>query len=155
MNSFYGVMGAPACRFFNPVLPISITATGQWVLRTAREYLERQDYRVLYGDTDSLFVQLLPGDIAAPHAAGERLAASVNAFLAEKLQREFHVASALDLEFQRYCRRFYLPSMRNVHPAHADDAAPPRLQPPRRRGQAVCRAGGETGRTDRTARHRA
>ena len=121
MNSFYGVMGAPSCRFYNPVLPIGITATGQWVLRTARAHLEQQGYHVLYGDTDSLFVQLLAGDRTAPHAAGERLAGIVNAFLAEKLQREFHVVSALDLEFQRYCRHFYLPSARNVHPAHPDD----------------------------------
>ena len=122
MNSFYGVMGAPSCRFYNPVLPVGITATGQWVLRTAREHLEQQGYRVLYGDTDSLFVQLRPEDVAAPHAAGERLAGIVNAFLADKLQREFHVVSALDLEFQRYCRYFYLPFARNVHPVHAEDA---------------------------------
>ena len=122
MNSFYGVMGAPNCRFYNPVLPVGITATGQWVLRTARAHLEQQGYHVLYGDTDSLFVHLRPEDVAAPHAAGERLAGIVNAFLADKLQREFHVVSALDLEFQRYCRHFYLPSARNVHPAHADEA---------------------------------
>ncbi len=122
MNSFYGVMGSPSCRFYNPVLPVGITATGQWVLRTAREHLEQQGYPVLYGDTDSLFVQLRPEDTASPHIAGERLAGIVNAFLADKLQREFHVVSALDLEFQRYCRHFYLPSARNVHAAHADDA---------------------------------
>ena len=122
MNSFYGVMGSPGCRFYNPVLPVSVTATGQWVLRTAREHLEQQGYRVLYGDTDSLFVQLLAGDVAEPHAAGERLAGIVNAFLADKLQREFHVVSELDLEFQRYCRHFYLPSMRNAHSAPTEDA---------------------------------
>ena len=122
MNSFYGVMGSPSCRFYNPLLPIGITATGQWVLRTAREHLAQHGYPVLYGDTDSLFVQLPASDVAAPHAAGERLAGIVNAFLADKLQREFHVVSALDLEFQRYCRHFYLPSMRNVHLAHADEA---------------------------------
>ncbi|MFZ4394653.1 MAG: DNA polymerase II [Kiritimatiellia bacterium] len=121
MNSFYGVMGSPGCRFYNPVLPTGITATGQWVLRTACEHLEQQGYRVLYGDTDSLFVQLLPVDIAAPHAAGERLAGIVNAFLGDKLQREFHVVSALDLEFQRYCRHFYLPFARHIHTTHTEE----------------------------------
>jgi DNA polymerase-2 len=122
MNSFYGVMGSPGCRFYNPVLPVGITATGQWVLRTAREHLERQGYPVLYGDTDSLFVQLPAADGAAPHAAGERLAGIVNAFLADKLQREFRVVSALDLEFQRYCRHFYLPAARHLHHAPAEEA---------------------------------
>lgn len=124
MNSFYGVMGTPACRFYDPVLPVSITATGQWILRATREHLEQQGYRVLYGDTDSLFVQLRPEDFAQPHAAGARLAAHASAVLAEKLQAAFHVTSTLELEFQRYCSRFYLPSARNVHPAHHDDAEP-------------------------------
>jgi DNA polymerase-2 len=121
MNSFYGVMGSPGCRFYNPVLPVSITATGQWVLRTAREHLDRLGHRVLYGDTDSLFVRLTGEEAVAPHGAGERLAAEVNAFLADKLQREYRVASALDLEFQRYCRYFYLPVARHVHAPHADE----------------------------------
>ena len=121
MNSFYGVMGTPASRFYDPVLPISITATGQWILRAARDHLEQQGYRVLYGDTDSLFVQLRPDDFETPHAAGARLAALVTAFLTETLRASFHVTSALELEFQRYCRRFYLPSARNLHPSHPDD----------------------------------
>ncbi|MEI6212333.1 MAG: DNA polymerase domain-containing protein, partial [bacterium] len=57
----------------------------------------------------------------APHAAGERLAGIVNAFLGDKLQREFHVVSALDLEFQRYCRHFYLPFARHIHTTHAEE----------------------------------
>ncbi len=121
MNSFYGVLGAPGCRFYNPVLPVGITATGQWVLRTAREHLEQQGYHVLYGDTDSLFVQLRPADGSAPHAAGARLADLVNSFLADKLQHEFQVVSALDLAFQRYCRYFYLPTARNLHHVPADE----------------------------------
>lgn len=121
MNSFYGVLGAPTCRFYDPVLPVGITATGQWVLRTARDYLEQQGYRVLYGDTDSLFVQLRDTDTADPHAAGARMAADVNAFMSEKIKSESGVVSALELESQKYCRHLYLPNARNVHAMHTDE----------------------------------
>lgn len=121
MNSFYGVMGAPASRFYNPVLPISITATGQWILRTAQAHLEGRGLGVLYGDTDSLFVRLREADLEAPHAACERLAAEVTAFFAEELRADFHVVSALQLEFQRYYRRLYLPHARNPHLSHSDE----------------------------------
>ena len=32
MNSFYGVLGTPACRFYNPALANSITGTGREIL---------------------------------------------------------------------------------------------------------------------------
>ena len=32
MNSFYGVLGTPACRFYNPALANSITGTGREML---------------------------------------------------------------------------------------------------------------------------
>jgi DNA polymerase-2 len=125
MNSFYGVLGSTACRFYDPALPTAITGTGQWILRAARDRLEAQGFRVLYGDTDSLFVQLPAADTAAPHDAGRRIAAAVNAFLAAMLRDTCGVESALELEFQRYCRRFYLPSARNVHaPPPAEEADP-------------------------------
>lgn len=123
MNSMYGVMGAPASRFYNPVLPTSITGTGQWILRAVRDYLEARGYAVLYGDTDSLFVRLQPGEESEPHAACERLAQQATADLAARLQQEFGVESKLELEFVRYYRRFYLPSGRNSHPPRAGEEA--------------------------------
>jgi DNA polymerase-2 len=121
MNSFYGVMGTPASRFYNPVLPSSITGTGQWILRAVRDYLEARGYAVLYGDTDSLFVRLRPEEEAEPHAACALLARQATADLAERLQRECGVDSKLELEFVRYYRRFYLPSGRNGHLPRAGD----------------------------------
>lgn len=122
MNSFYGVMGTTGSRFYDPLLSTSITGTGQWVLRTARAILENTGHRVLYGDTDSLFVQLLPEEQATPHAAAQRLADSANALLSERLRADYAVQSGLELEFQRYCRQLYLPSARTVHAAHVEDA---------------------------------
>ncbi len=57
MNSFYGVLGTPACRFYDPRLANAITGFGRELLLWCRERIEAQGRRVLYGDTDSLFVE--------------------------------------------------------------------------------------------------
>ena len=57
MNSFYGVLGTPACRFYNPALANSITGLGRELLLWSKHWFEQAGYVVLYGDTDSLFVQ--------------------------------------------------------------------------------------------------
>ena len=53
MNSFYGVLGTPACRFFNPALANAITGTGREILLWSKAWCEAAGFCVLYGDTDS------------------------------------------------------------------------------------------------------
>jgi DNA polymerase-2 len=112
MNSFYGVMGTPGCRFYHPDLPSAITGTGQWILRTARAHLESKGYAVLYGDTDSLFVKLKQGQEQAPHQEGARIAEDVDGFIGRKLKDEFGVESVLELEFEKAYRKIFFPAMR-------------------------------------------
>jgi DNA polymerase-2 len=93
MNSFYGVMGSSGCRFYQEDLPSAITGTGQWLLKTVINFLEDLGFQVLYGDTDSIFVQLKTLEGYAHE--GEALVKKVNLFLFEKLQTEFAVVSKL------------------------------------------------------------
>lgn len=59
------------CRFFHPDLAGTITRTGQWILLESKRFLESQGYRVLYGDTDSLFVHAPAADgVEALRAVG-------------------------------------------------------------------------------------
>jgi DNA polymerase-2 len=112
MNSFYGVMGTPGCRFYNPGLPRAITGTGQWILKTTRNFLEQQGYGVIYGDTDSVFVQLNPTQVSDCEGAAKKLAIDMNEFLTKKLTDEFDLASHLEIEFEKHFTRFFLPAIR-------------------------------------------
>ena len=56
MNSMYGVLGAGASRLFSPAVANAITHFGQLLIRLAAEVRRSAGYRVIYGDTDSLFV---------------------------------------------------------------------------------------------------
>jgi len=112
MNSFYGVMGTPGCRFYHPDLPSAVTGTGQWVLKTTRRYLEDQGYEVIYGDTDSVFVCLKEAQITEGEASFRKLVSELNGFMARKIRDDFGVTSQLELEFEKHFTRFFLPSLR-------------------------------------------
>jgi DNA polymerase-2 len=113
MNSFYGVLGTPACRFYDPRLANAITGFGREVLLWCKARIEAEGRRVLYGDTDSLFVESGAQDATEARGLGERLAASLNRELAGHVERTWRVASRLELVFDRLYLRLCLPSVRH------------------------------------------
>jgi DNA polymerase-2 len=115
MNSFYGVLGSQGCRFFNPDIATTITRTGQYILKEMiRQIPEITPYQVLYGDTDSLFVLLGPGNESNAPEIGKKLAADLTQSLAQHLNEVFSVDSKLHLEYQDHFRHFLLPPVRGA-----------------------------------------
>ncbi len=108
MNSFYGVMGSFGCRFYNPNLPTAITGTGHKLLLGSKEYLAEKGYEVIYGDTDSLFIKLKEGEGEKAEANGQRIAADLNEYWTNKIQKEYGLKSFLEIEFEKYYRKFIL-----------------------------------------------
>jgi DNA polymerase II len=108
MNSFYGVMGSFGCRFYHPNLPTAITGTGHKLLLGSKEYLAEKDYEVIYGDTDSLFVKLKEGEGEKAEANGNRIAKELNIYWSEKIKKEYSLKSYLEIEFEKYYRKFIL-----------------------------------------------
>ena len=108
MNSFYGVMGSYGCRFYHHDLPNAITSTGHWLLLGSKEKLENEGYSVIYGDTDSLFVKLNQPGTNPGQINGEQIAAELNSYWNERIFREFHLESFLELEYEKYYRKFII-----------------------------------------------
>jgi DNA polymerase-2 len=113
MNSFYGVLGTPACRFYNPALANSITGTGRDLLLWSKRWFESAGFAVLYGDTDSLFVQSHGGDPEACRALGLELAVSLNRDLSLYIREQWNVPSRMELEFEKLYLRLFLPRARH------------------------------------------
>jgi DNA polymerase II len=113
MNSFYGVLGAPSCRFYNPALVNSITGTGKELLLWSRGWFEAAGYKVLYGDTDSLFVDSQGDDPQAARERGRELAAALNRDLGRHVDERWRVASRLELEFEKLYLKLFLPRARH------------------------------------------
>lgn len=118
MNSFYGVLGSTGCRFFDPRVSSSITLRGHQIIQRSRDWIEQQGFRVIYGDTDSLFVWLeTPNatsikNIDECKAIGNRLASGLNTWWAEQLLQEFNLPSALEIQFETHYLQFLMPTMR-------------------------------------------
>ncbi|TQV71853.1 DNA polymerase II [Exilibacterium tricleocarpae] len=115
MNSFYGVLGSPGCRFFDPRISSSITLRGHEIIQRSREWIEARDYQVIYGDTDSLFVWLeaCQTDTEAQRI-GSELERGLNRWWQASLKADFGVESTLEIEFETHYRKFFMPTVRGA-----------------------------------------
>lgn len=113
MNSFYGVLGSSVCRFYHAELASSITMRGHELLGRSKQWMEERGAKVIYGDTDSLFITL-SDELSEEQAweAGKQLCAVVNQCLSEWCGDYADIESHLELEFETLYTRFYMPTIR-------------------------------------------
>lgn len=115
MNSFYGVLGSSGCRFHDARLASSITRRGHEIITRSRRRLERDGYRVIYGDTDSIFVLLGPGPTEEEaRVCGQRLAAMLNRWWQAVVRDEHDLESFLEVCFETHFARFLMPTVRGA-----------------------------------------
>ncbi|MDR0444261.1 MAG: DNA polymerase II, partial [Treponema sp.] len=118
MNSFYGVLGTPACRYGRSELAGAITSFARKWLLFSRDWFNSRGLRVLYGDTDSLFVESGLEDGASSALFEERcgtLAKELNSLIAVTVKTEYNLESFIELRFEKAYRRFMIPPLRNYH----------------------------------------
>lgn len=115
MNACYGVLGSKVCRFFDQRLSGSITLRGHQILNQTAERIEQHHgHRVIYGDTDSVFVWL--GDDWHDRDTGDygrQLADELNLWWHQQIQQRFNLSSTLELQFEAHYERFLMPRMRH------------------------------------------
>ncbi|MDR2303891.1 MAG: DNA polymerase II [Treponema sp.] len=117
MNSFYGVLGTASCRYGRTELAGAITSFARKWLFLSRDWFSEKGRRVLYGDTDSLFVETGLGDGSEYNHFDrlcKNLAAELNSFLAERIKEEYGLESFIELRFEKVYRRFLIPHLRGA-----------------------------------------
>ncbi len=112
MNSFYGVLGNPACRFFNPEMSNAITHTGQEIIKLTTKKVQELGYEVIYGDTDSIFVVSGAEDIEGARKVGKKVQKYINEFYDEYIKKEHHRDNAMELQFDKLFKVFLMPTIR-------------------------------------------
>jgi DNA polymerase-2 len=104
MNSFYGVLGSGDCRYGRTELAGAVTTFGRKYLEWARDWFTSRGMAVLYGDTDSVFVQTTED--------GSELAQQLNNDLSWAIHQEYGVESFLELRAEKRYLKFLIPRMR-------------------------------------------
>ncbi len=113
MNSFYGVLGTPGCRFFDARLASSITMRGHEILQRTRDQIELLGHRVIYGDTDSVFVWVQGADSdTVAVQTGRDLQRALNQWWRARLSEDYGLDSVLELEFETHFKKFLMPTVR-------------------------------------------
>ena len=112
MNSFFGVLASPNCRFFSLDMANAITHFAQRFIKLAAEKVEEMGYEVIYGDTDSIFVKTSAASVEEAHAVSVRIQDSINAFYAEHVEKEYHRTNFMELEAEKVYRKFLMPTVR-------------------------------------------
>lgn len=115
MNSFYGVLGSTGCRFFDPRLSGSITKRSHELLKTTKKWIETKGYKVIYGDTDSIFVHVgNDKNEQECEALGLTLQTFINETWHQNITERFGVTSQLEIEYETHFLKFFMPTIRGT-----------------------------------------
>ncbi len=113
MNSFFGVLANPNCRFFNPKIANSITLFGQDILKRTKLLLEEEGYEVIYQDTDSNFINSKIEDYELAIKLGDDLERKINLDFDNLVMKKYGLKSFLEMEFEKCYLRFLMPKLRS------------------------------------------
>ncbi len=111
MNSFFGVLASPQCRYFSLDMANAITHTGQEIIQLTAKKVEEKNLKVIYSDTDSVFVS---AKTEKAKELGKELQEFINDFYKDYMKEKYNRTSYLELEFKRHYIALMLPKVRNA-----------------------------------------
>ncbi|XP_076661417.1 DNA polymerase alpha catalytic subunit [Halictus rubicundus] len=77
-NSMYGCLGATHCRFYAKGLAALVTAKGREILQHTKNLVEKLNYDVIYGDTDSIMINTNSVEYEEVFSVGKKIKQEVN-----------------------------------------------------------------------------
>lgn len=112
MNSFFGVLASPNCRYFDLRIANAITHFGQEIIKLTTKKIEEKGLEVIYGDTDSIFINTKLEKKEAEEL-GFKIQKEINSFYEEYIQKNYKRKSYLEIEFEKLYTSFLMTSLRS------------------------------------------
>lgn len=113
MNSFFGVLASPNCRFFSMDMANAITHFGQFLIKLTASEIEKGGHKVIYSDTDSVFVESNSSKTKAQNL-GLEIQTEINSFYDNFVNKNYNRKSYLELEFEKQYLSLMIPQVRNA-----------------------------------------
>ncbi|MBU0530862.1 MAG: DNA-directed DNA polymerase, partial [Nanoarchaeota archaeon] len=89
-NAFYGHMGYSRAKIYNLEIANAITASGRDIIQKTKDVVEKEyNYKVVYGDTDSVMVKLDVDDFDKIRVIAEKISSDMTKKLPESIELEF------------------------------------------------------------------
>ncbi|MBN2457733.1 DNA polymerase II [Candidatus Woesearchaeota archaeon] len=114
MNSFYGVLANPMCRFYNLDMANAITSFGRTIVKETATIVEKMGYPVLYGDTDSVFIETKAKGLSEADSVAGVVARKINSHFDGVVRKKYSRRSHLVLEYEKLYKVFMLPRTRGA-----------------------------------------
>lgn len=112
MNSFYGAVASPKSRFHNREVGSAITAFGRELIQKAKNFIENKGHKVIYGDTDSLFVKFNNEfkNLEEKEKYGKYIEKDINNYFENYVKEEFKQQNYLHIEHEKIFSKFFIAS---------------------------------------------
>jgi len=104
MNSFFGYLGFPGARLYRPEVASSITGMGEYIIKEIIKWLAEIDYKVIYGDTDSVYVKAKYTHRLSVVNEGFELTEYINKKL-EEFSLNITDINTLEIEFEKAMKK--------------------------------------------------
>jgi len=111
MNSFWGVLASPNCRYFDFDMASAITAFAREIIQLTAKKIEERGDKVIYSDTDSVFVKVNL-DREDANEKGIEIQSYINDFYKKYIPEIYNRDSYLDIEFKKQYLSMMIPSLR-------------------------------------------
>ncbi len=112
MNSMFGVLANPTCRFYSLDMANAITHFGQHFIKLTAKRIADKGYEVIAGDTDSIFLNTKKDSTEEAEQIGRDIAKEISAFYQQFVEQEYRQKSYLELQFEKTYVKFLLPRVR-------------------------------------------
>jgi DNA polymerase II len=112
MNSLYGVLANPSCRFYHYDMADAITHFARSIIQSSAEIITKEGYEVIYGDTDSVFMNLNINKIEKTKNIGKEIETKINNHFKKFIKEKYNRENILEIQFEKLYTMFMMPFQR-------------------------------------------